>query len=80
MVPDQIDKWVPGGLFTLGTDGFGRSDTRENLRRFFEIDKESIIVACLYQLALNKDIKMNEVEKAIKILGIDPNKSFPEFI
>ena len=80
MVPDQIDKWVPGGLFTLGTDGFGRSDTRENLRRFFEIDKESIIVACLYQLALNKDIKMNEVEKAIKTLGIDPKKSFPEFI
>ncbi len=80
MVPDQIDKWVPGGLFTLGTDGFGRSDTRENLRRFFEIDKESIIVACLYQLALNKDIKMNEVQKAIKTLGIDPKKSFPEFI
>ena len=80
IVPDQISKWVPGGLFTLGTDGFGRSDTREQLRRFFEIDKESICVACLYQLALKKEVPMATVKKAIKELGIDPKKSFPEFI
>jgi len=80
IVPDQISKWVPGGLFTLGTDGFGRSDTREQLRRFFEIDKESICVACLYQLALKKEVTMATVKKAIKELGIDPEKSFPEFI
>src|SRR6185436_7321678 len=40
IVPDQIAPWVPGGLTTLGTDGFGRSDTRSNLRRFFEIDAQ----------------------------------------
>src|SRR5581483_2446853 len=40
IVPDQIAPWVPGGLTTLGTDGYGRSDTRENLRRFFEVDAE----------------------------------------
>ena len=40
IVPDQIAPWVPGGLMTLGTDGFGRSDTRANLRRFFEVDAE----------------------------------------
>src|SRR5690606_37041939 len=42
-VPDQIAPWVPGGLFTLGTDGFGRSDTRARLRRFFEVDAESTV-------------------------------------
>ena len=40
IVPDQIAPWVPGGLMTLGTDGFGRSDTRARLRRFFEVDAE----------------------------------------
>ncbi len=43
IVPDQISKWVPGGLTTLGTDGFGRSETRGALRRFFEIDAESVV-------------------------------------
>ena len=47
MVPDQIAPWVPGGLTTLGTDGFGRSDTRERLRRFFEVDAESTVIATL---------------------------------
>ncbi len=47
IVPDQIAKWVPGGLTTLGTDGFGRSDTRPRLRRFFEIDAECVVVATL---------------------------------
>ncbi|HMP83353.1 MAG TPA: pyruvate dehydrogenase (acetyl-transferring), homodimeric type, partial [Verrucomicrobiota bacterium] len=43
-VPDQIAPWVPGGLFTLGTDGFGRSDTRQRLRRFFQVDAESTVI------------------------------------
>ena len=47
IVPDQIAPWVPGGLMTLGTDGFGRSDTRERLRRFFEVDAETVVVATL---------------------------------
>ena len=77
MVSDQISKWVPGGLFSLGTDGFGRSETREKLRRFFEIDVECIVIAVLYKLALKGDLSFNEVEKAIKKLNVDPNKSFP---
>ncbi len=77
LVPDQIYKWVPGGLFTLGTDGFGRSDTRENLRDFFEIDERYIVVAVLYQLLNHKKITSDVVEKAIKKLKININKSFP---
>ena len=53
-VPDQIAPWVPGGLFTLGTDGFGRSDTRARLRRFFAVDAESTVVGTLYALAEKK--------------------------
>jgi pyruvate dehydrogenase E1 component len=77
MVPDQIGRWVPGGLFSLGTDGFGRSDTRESTRRFFEIDAESIVVAVLSRLAVNKKIERKVVAKAIKDLGIDPEKVNP---
>ena len=51
IVPDQIAPWVPGGLTTLGTDGFGRSDTRESLRRFFEMDAECTVIATLHALA-----------------------------
>src|SRR5205814_1410536 len=51
IVPEQIAPWVPGGLMALGTDGFGRSDTRERLRRFFEVDAESTVIATLYALA-----------------------------
>ncbi len=77
MVPDQIARWVPGGLYSLGTDGFGRSDTREATRRFFEIDAESIVVAALSQLAKEKKITTATVNKSIKDLGIDPNKVDP---
>ncbi|MFQ5771136.1 MAG: pyruvate dehydrogenase (acetyl-transferring), homodimeric type, partial [bacterium] len=77
MVPDQIGRWVPGGLFSLGTDGYGRSDTREALRRFFEVDAESIVVAVLHQLARRDKIKSEIVRKAIKDSGIDPDKPDP---
>jgi pyruvate dehydrogenase E1 component len=77
MVPDQIARWVPGGLFSLGTDGYGRSDTREATRRFFEIDAESIIIATLYKLSLDKKVTKTTVTKAIKDLGVDPNKIDP---
>ena len=80
LVPDQIDKWVPGGLFSLGTDGFGRSDTRENLRRFFEVDAECIVVAVLYQLSEKGKIKAETVEAAINRLGINVNKVFPHLV
>jgi pyruvate dehydrogenase E1 component len=77
LVPDQIAPWVPGGLDTLGTDGFGRSDTRENLRRFFEIDAESTVVATLYSLAKKGEIEMAAVAQAIKDLKVDPEKVYP---
>ncbi len=77
LVPDQIAPWVPGGLLTLGTDGFGRSDTRERLRRFFEVDAESTVIATLYSLCQKGAIKPAVVTKAIKDLGVDPEKAFP---
>jgi pyruvate dehydrogenase E1 component len=77
MVADQIAPWVPGGLMTLGTDGFGRSDTRANLRRFFEVDAETTTVATLYALHQKEAVLAEVVEQAIKKLGIDPDKPFP---
>lgn len=77
IVADQIAPWVPGGLTTLGTDGFGRSETRENLRRFFEVDAELTVIATLYALAQKGEIKMDVVKKAIKDLKVDPEKVFP---
>jgi pyruvate dehydrogenase E1 component len=80
IVPDQIAPWVPGGLLSLGTDGFGRSDTRPNLRRFFEVDAELTVIATLYALAQEGALKKQVVEKAIKDLNVDPEKMFPEFV
>ncbi|MBI3252367.1 MAG: pyruvate dehydrogenase (acetyl-transferring), homodimeric type [Candidatus Omnitrophica bacterium] len=77
IVPDQIAPWVPGGLATLGTDGFGRSDTRENLRRFFEIDAESIVIATLYALSQKGEMDKAIVAKAINDLNVDPEKMHP---
>ncbi len=76
-VPDQIGRWVPGGLTTLGTDGFGRSDTRENLRRFFEIDPPMIAVAALHAMARQGLVEKKLVAQAIKDLNVDPDKAFP---
>jgi len=80
MVPDQIAPWVPGGLMSLGTDGFGRSDTRENLRRFFEVDAELTVIATLYALYHKGSLAGDKVEEAIKKLGVDPEKSFPFYL
>ena len=76
LVADQIAPWVPGGLMTLGTDGFGRSETRQNLRRFFEVDAECTAVATLYQLSRKGEIGREVVAKAIKELGVNPEKVF----
>jgi pyruvate dehydrogenase E1 component len=75
-VPEMIARWVPGGLFPLGTDGFGRSETRPALRRFFEVDAESIVVAALAQLAQRGAVKPAVVQEAMKKFGIDPDKHF----
>lgn len=74
---EQITSYVPGGLFTLGTDGFGRSDVRPQLRRHFEVDAESIAVAALYQLSKVGQIEPKCVGRAIKELKIDPEKIEP---
>jgi len=77
LVAEQIDPWVPGGLFALGTDGFGRSEARGPLRRFFEVDAESIAVAALYQLSRQGTMDARRVAAAIADLGIDPEKPNP---
>jgi pyruvate dehydrogenase E1 component len=78
LVPDQIAPWVPGGLLTLGTDGFGRSETRDNLRRFFEIDAECTVVATLFALAEKGQVPRETVAKAMADLGVQPDKLFPD--
>ena len=80
IVPEQIAPWVPGGLFTLGTDGFGRSDSRENLRRFFEVDAESVVIAVLYSLCRRRKMGKTAVARAIRELGINPEKPFPALV
>jgi pyruvate dehydrogenase E1 component len=64
-VQDQIAPWVPGQFASLGTDGFGLSDTRGALRRHFKVDAESIVVATLQQLAKQGDVKAKTVQEAI---------------
>ena len=76
-LPEMITRWVPGGLFPLGTDGFGRSETRAALRRHFEVDGECIAAAALYRLSLKGIVKPARVQEAIQKLGIDPEKISP---
>lgn len=76
LVADQIREWVPGYYLTLGTDGFGLSDTRKALRRFFEIDTETTVIATLYSLSQDGKIPASTVTQAIQDLGVDPEKSF----
>src|SRR5581483_3113658 len=74
---NMIAPWVPDGIHALGTDGFGRSESREALRRFFEVDAESIAVAALYELARREEIELSVVQQAISDLGLDPDKPDP---
>jgi pyruvate dehydrogenase E1 component len=76
-VPDQIARWVHQPFVSLGTDGFGRSDTREALRGFFEIDAEHIIVATLSALADMGEVKPEKVSAAITRYGIDRDRLAP---
>ena len=73
-VAEQLDPWIPGGLFAMGTDGFGRSETRGPLRRHFEVDAECIAVGTLSRLAATGAIGAHVVAEAIAALGIDPDK------
>jgi pyruvate dehydrogenase E1 component len=76
-VPDMIARWVPEPFVPLGTDGFGRSDTREALRGHFEIDARSIVAAALSALSRQDKIKPEKVAEVIKELGLDPEKPEP---
>ncbi|MCI0413539.1 pyruvate dehydrogenase (acetyl-transferring), homodimeric type [bacterium] len=76
-LPDSISRWVPGRLMSLGTDGYGRSDSRRALRNFFEIDARYIALATLYGLHLQNKIEREVVAQAVKDLNIDPEKANP---
>ena len=77
MVPDQLSPWLCGRLVSLGTDGFGRSDNREYLRKHFEISPESITAAALSRLARENKFDAKKAEKALKELNINPEKIDP---
>jgi pyruvate dehydrogenase E1 component len=70
LLAESIGRWVPGGLVPLGTDGFGRSENRASLRRFFEVDAESIVAAVLDQLFRRGEISAAEAARAIQDLGL----------
>ena len=75
LVADQIAPWIPGGLTSLGCDGFGRSEVREKLRRFFEVDGECTAIATLHALAQRGELPRTVVAQAIQDLGVDPDKA-----
>jgi pyruvate dehydrogenase E1 component len=77
VLPESIAQWVPGKLFSLGTDGFGRSESRASLRDFFEVDAKHIVLATLTALAREKQVGSEVLEKAIRDLGINPEKPNP---
>jgi pyruvate dehydrogenase E1 component len=74
---EQIRKWVPADYTVLGTDGFGRSDTRAQLRKHFEVDRYNVVIAALKALADAGDLPAVKVDEAIKKYGINPDKTNP---
>ncbi|MEM9255537.1 MAG: pyruvate dehydrogenase (acetyl-transferring), homodimeric type [Pseudomonadota bacterium] len=74
---DQIREFVPGSYTTLGTDGFGRSDTRAKLREFFEVRREYVVLAALHALADQGQLPAEKVRSAMQSLGLDGNKPDP---
>ncbi|WP_425305512.1 pyruvate dehydrogenase (acetyl-transferring), homodimeric type [Bremerella cremea] len=76
---EQIRPYLPGQMVALGTDGMGRSETREALRRHFEVDAESVVIATLYELARTGKVERSEVAQAIQDLNYDAEKPNPYF-
>jgi pyruvate dehydrogenase E1 component len=74
IMADGLSTWLPGRITALGTDGFGRSENREYLRRHFEVDAESITVAAISALAKEQKMPLDMVSGAMADLGLDPNK------
>lgn len=79
ILPDGLSKWVPGGIHSLGTDGFGRSESREALRNHFEVDARFIVLATLNALLQDGSITADVVKGAIKHLKISVNKPNPMY-
>jgi pyruvate dehydrogenase E1 component len=77
VLPESVAQWVPGRLVSLGTDGFGRSESRAALRDFFEVDAKHIALATLNALARENKIPITTVQQAVKDLGINPEKPNP---
>src|SRR5918995_7228374 len=77
VLPDSIDRWLPRPIQSLGTDGFGRSDSRAALRNFFEVDARFMVLATLHALLQEKQIEPEVVTQAIEDLGIDTEKPDP---
>jgi pyruvate dehydrogenase E1 component len=77
VLPSLIDRWLPRPLVTLGTDGFGRSESRAALRNHFEVDARFVTLATLTALAREGQIDTKVVQQAIADLGIDPDKINP---
>jgi pyruvate dehydrogenase E1 component len=78
--PDQIRQWVPGRYRVLGTDGFGRSDYRAALRRFFEVDRHYVTVAALSELASEGAVEASRVSEALERYQIDPDAPVPSSV
>jgi pyruvate dehydrogenase E1 component len=76
-VPDQLAPWLPNRLVSLGTDGFGRSDNREYLRRHFEVNAEFIVATTLSRLARDGKFDAQHAEQAFAELGIDTERRDP---
>jgi pyruvate dehydrogenase E1 component len=74
---DQIRQWVPSRYTVLGTDGFGRSDFRSALRRFFEVDRHYVTIAALKALADERQIDPRRVQEAIERYQVDPQAPIP---
>ena len=77
VLPESIAQWLPRPLMALGTDGFGRSESRVALRDFFEVDAKHIVLATLTALLRDKQINLEVLQQAVKDLGIDPEKANP---
>ena len=77
IVPDQIERWVPGRFVSLGTDGYGRSDARAALRQHFEVDKRYIAVTAMKALADDGALDQKTVAQAINKYDIDPDRPDP---
>ena len=75
--PERVRQYIPGSYHVLGTDGFGRSDTREKLRRFFEVDKEHVVVEALRSLVDAGKLKPTVILEAMKKYNIDADKAYP---